>query len=122
MPVVVLLALASIVALPLGLVALLGLGLLAFAGYAVCAYAIGRALHPSPGSRVVALGFGWLIVRAVAAIPVVSGVTFALAASYGLGAGAVATWRARATAGRHRGRRRPESPWTSAPLGEEAGL
>jgi hypothetical protein len=134
-PVTVLLALASLVALPLGLAALLAVALFAFVGYAISAYAIGRAIRPAPGTRALAFAIGWLIVRAVAAIPVVSGITFALAAAYGLGLAAVAMWRARATAGRHRGTRRA-GPETSpvvvaerpsqtpevAPLGEQAGL
>jgi cytoskeletal protein CcmA (bactofilin family) len=134
LPLAVILSLASLVALPLGLVTLLGIGLLAFFGYVVSAYALGRAVRPSPGNRAFALGAGWLILRAVAAIPVVSGITFGLTAAYGLGAAGVAMWRARATTGRHRGRRRPTqvtaSPETAppapapvaAPFGEEAGL
>jgi hypothetical protein len=120
LPVVIVLALASLVALPLGLVVLLGLALLAFVGFALSAYAIGRALHGSPGNRALAYAIGWAALRTVAAVPVVSGITFGLAAAYGLGAAAVATWHARATAGRHRGRRRPEA--RALPIGEEAGL
>jgi hypothetical protein len=121
LPVAIVLALASLVALPLGLVVLLGLALLAFAGDVLSAFAIGRALHGPPGSRALAFAIGWAILRAVAVIPVVSGITFALAAVYGLGAAVVATWRARAIAGRHREKRRPEVrvPLT---IGEEAGL
>jgi hypothetical protein len=121
LPVAIVLALASLVALPLGLVVLLGLALLAFAGDVLSAFAIGRALHGPPGSRSLAFAIGWAILRAVAVIPVVSGITFALAAVYGLGAAVVATWRARAIAGRHREKRRPEVrvPLT---IGEEAGL
>lgn len=120
-PVIVLLALASLVALPLGLVTLLALAMVAFVGHDMSAYAIGRAIRPAPRNRALAFGIGWLALRAVAAIPIVSGITFALAAAFGLGAVAVATWRARAIAGRHRGGRRAEVP-LSAPFGEEAGL
>lgn len=119
-PVLVVLALASVVALPLGLVTLLSLGLFAFVGYDASAYAIGRAIRPAPANRALAFAIGWLILRVVAAIPVVSGVSFALAAAYGLGAAAVAMWRARATAGRHRGGRRTETG--SIATLEEAGL
>jgi hypothetical protein len=121
LPVVIVLALASLVALPLGLVVLLGLALLAFVGFVLSAYAIGRALHGAPANRALAFAIGWAIARAVALIPVVSGITFALAAVYGLGAGLVATWRARAIAGRHRGKRRPDVR-VPVPIGEEAGL
>jgi hypothetical protein len=120
-PIAVILSLASLVALPLGLVILLAIALLAFLGYVLSAYAIGRALRPSPGNRALAFGAGLVILRAVAAIPLVSGITFALAAAYGVGSAAVATWRARATAGRHRGRGRAAAP-VVAPFGEEAGL
>ena len=121
-PVIVLLALASLVALPFGLVTLLALALLAFVGYDLTAYAIGRGIRPEPRNRALAFGVGWVVLRAVAAIPLVSGVTFGLAAVYGLGAAVVATWRARAIAGRHRGARRAEVPLAAPPFGEEAGL
>lgn len=121
-PLAVLLAMASLVALPLGLVTLLATAPLAFVGYGVSAYAVGRALRPSPMNRALALGAGWLVLRAVAVIPIVSGITFGLAAAYGLGAAGVAAWRARATAGRHRGRRGPAVTVGAPPFGEEAGL
>jgi len=143
-PVFVVLLLASLVALPLGLVTLLAFGFVGFVGYVLAAYAIGRSIRPSPANRAGVFAVGWAILRAVAAIPVVSGVTFALAAAYGVGAAAVTTWRARATAGRHRGQRRRSevgadagregSPdgtadippdvvdVANAPFGEEAGL
>jgi hypothetical protein len=119
-PVLIVLAVASLVALPLGLVTLLSLGLFAFVGYDLAAYAVGRAIRPAPRNRALAFGIGWLILRALAAIPVVSGITFGLAGAYGLGAAAVATWRARAIAGRHRGGRRSETQ--SIVTFEEAGL
>jgi hypothetical protein len=121
-PLAVLLAMASLVALPLGLVVLLAIAPLAFVGYVVAAYATGRALRPSSTNRALALGAGWLLLRAVAVIPIVSGITFGLAAAYGLGAAGVAAWRSRATAGRHRGRRGPPIAVGGPPLGEEAGL
>jgi hypothetical protein len=121
-PVVIVLAVASLVALPLGLVVLLGLALLVFVGYVLSAYAVGRAVHPS-GNRALALTIGWVILRAIAAIPVVSGITFGIAGVYGLGSTIVATWRARAIAGRHRGGRKADVTAPAAvPIGEEAGL
>jgi hypothetical protein len=121
-PVVCVLFLASLVALPLGLVTMLALGLLAFVGYVVAAFAAGRALFAPPANRALAFAIGWAILRAIGAIPVVSGVTFGLAAAYGLGASAVAMWRARAIAGRHRGRRRAEAHDDRIAIVEEAGL
>jgi cytoskeletal protein CcmA (bactofilin family) len=104
-PVTVILSVASLVALPLGLVMLLGVALLLFVGYACAAYAIGRALWREPRNRAATFAVGWLILRTIAAIPFLGGVTFGLAGAFGLGGALVATWRARETGGRHRERR-----------------
>jgi len=120
-PALIVLGMASLVALPLGLVVLLGCALLLFAGYALAAFALGRAIWAPPWNRAFAFLLGWAILRAIAAIPFVSGITFALASLFGLGAGLVATWRARDARGRHRGRRRAPAP-LATPIREEAGL
>ena len=104
-PVFVILAVASIVGLPLGLVVLLGAALLLFVGYAVSCYAVGRAVWAEPRNRAASLAVGWLILRAIAAIPFLGGATFVLAAAFGVGAAGVAAWRAREIGGRHRERR-----------------
>jgi hypothetical protein len=114
-PVLSIALLASVIALPLGLVLLLALAFVAFLGYAVTVFAVGRRVVPR-GSRVLGLLAGWAILRAIGLIPVVSGITFALAAVLGVGAMAVATWRARGRAGR--GKHRPGRGGTT-PDGED---
>jgi hypothetical protein len=84
----------SLVALPLGLVLLLALAMLLFVAYTWSLWVLGRAIVSEHG-RLLAFLAGWAIARAVGLIPVVSGVTFGLAAMFGLGAMTVATWRAR---------------------------
>jgi hypothetical protein len=103
-PVLSIALLASVVALPLGLALLLALTFLAFMGYAVAVMAVGRFVVPR-GSRTLGLLAGWAILRAIGLIPVVSGITFGLAALAGIGAVVVATWRARGRAGK--GKHRP---------------
>jgi hypothetical protein len=118
-PVVVVVALASLLVLPLGLAVALALALAAFAGYGFAGYALGRLVWTNPERQVVAFLAGWGALRVVGLIPFVSGVTFVLAAAFGLGAAAVATWRARSERGRHRGRRAAPPPQR---VPEEAGL
>jgi hypothetical protein len=118
-PILAVLAMASLVALPLGLAVVLALALAAFAGYALAGYALGRLVWTNPERQVVAFLVGWGALRLVALVPFVSGVTFVLAAALGLGAAAVATWRARSERGKHR-ERRVAVP--SEPVPEEAGL
>ena len=118
-PVVVVVALASLVVLPLGLAVALAMALAAFAGYGFAGYALGRLVWTNPERQVVAFFAGWGALRVVGLIPFVSGVTFVLAAAFGLGAAAVATWRARSERGRHRGRRAAPPPQR---VPEEAGL
>ncbi len=119
LPALALVAVASIVVLPLGLSLALGLALLGSIGYAVCAFLIGRVLWREPKGRLLAFAFGWTILRAVGAIPYVSGVTWGLGAVAGLGASTVAIWRARATGGKHREGR---VITLTEPMREEAGL
>jgi hypothetical protein len=73
----------------------------------------------NPERQVVAFLAGWVALRVVGLIPFVSGVTFVLAAAFGLGAAGVATWRARSERGRHRGERAAPPPQR---VPEEAGL
>ena len=118
-PVLAVVAMASLVVLPLGLALALALALAAFAGYVFAGYALGRLVWTNPERQVVAFLAGWGALRVIGLIPFVSGVTFVLAAAFGLGAAAVATWKARSERGRHRGRRAALPP---APFPEEAGL
>ena len=119
LPIAVLLLAVSLVGLPLALALLSGFGLLGLLGYVIVMYLVGRLLWPSPRSRAVAFVFGWLILRAVGAVPYLSGATAGLAAVFGLGVGAVALWRARSVGGKHREGK--AVVWTEA-MREEAGL
>jgi hypothetical protein len=118
-PILAVVAMASLVVLPLGLALALALALAAFAGYGFAGYALGRLVWTNPERQVVAFLAGWSALRVIGLIPFVSGVTFVLAAAFGLGAAAVATWKARSEQGRHRGRRATLPP---KPVPEEAGL
>jgi hypothetical protein len=93
----------TLVWLPLGLGLLLSLFLLYSVGLAGSAFALGRVLWHEPRSRVLAFVIGWAILAAVAAIPIVGSVIWVAGAVFGLGAGAVAIWRARGTTPRQRG-------------------
>jgi hypothetical protein len=95
----------SLVALPLGLVLLLALALLLFVAYTWSMWVLGRLVVREHG-RVLGFLAGWAIARAVGLIPIVSGVTFGLAAAFGLGAMTVASWRARGATRRRGGSHR----------------
>jgi cytoskeletal protein CcmA (bactofilin family) len=103
-PILSVAAVATLLGLPLGLVVLLALAFVCSVGYVWTAWAIGRLLWRPPRNRPLALAFGWLILRAVALIPYVGGIAWAAGSLYGVGAMSVATWRARATGGKHRAR------------------
>jgi hypothetical protein len=105
LPVVSALLVLSLVALPLGLMLLFALALLVFVAYTWAVWVLGRAVVREHG-RVVAFLAGWAIARVVGLIPVVSGVTFGLAAGFGLGAMTVAVWRARGRTPRRGGSHR----------------
>ena len=99
LPVAAVVLLVTLVGIPFGLGLLLALGLLYSIGYAYAAWTLGRILvrpprHGGP-RRIPAFLAGWAILRVVGFVPVAGGVVWILAAAYGLGAAAVATWRAR---------------------------
>lgn len=97
---------ALIVGLPLGLATLLAIALLMFIGVVMTAHLVGRLLLGDERATATAFLAGWGIATVVGVIPFVSGVSFGLAAVFGLGEALVAGWRARAPerAGRHRAR------------------
>jgi hypothetical protein len=105
LPAIAALLVLSLVALPLGLVLVFALALLLFVAYTWSVWVLGRAIVREHG-RVLAFLAGWAIARAVGLIPVLSGVTFGLAAAFGLGAMTVAVWRARGTTPRRGGSHR----------------
>jgi len=109
------LLLVSLLGLPLAIALLLGLALFLFVGYAWTVWAVGRMVLGPPRNRALALLVGWAILRVVALVPLVDGVTWSLGAAFGLGAMTVSSWRARRTPGRHREGRglvaaKPEEP------------
>lgn len=111
------LLLLSLVALPLGLVVTLALAFLLYVAYTWSVWVLGRVVVKDRG-RVPAFLAGWAIARVVGLIPVVSGITFGLAATFGLGATAVAIWRARGATPRRGGSHR-RGYVSSAPAAEE---
>lgn len=116
LPIVAVIALATLVGIPLGiglLLALLPLGALA---YVTAAYLLGRRLVKQPTSRYVAFLAGWGILRVLAIIPMLSTLTWLAAVIFGLGALTVAVWRARGAAPvPPESRPAPEYPQGSAP-------
>lgn len=84
----------TIVGIPLGVGLLLALALLYATGYAVAGWILGRQLIKPPTARALAVLVGILLLRLIALIPVVGGIVGALAAAFGMGAIAVASWRA----------------------------
>jgi hypothetical protein len=84
----------TVVAIPLGVFVLLALGLLYTVGYVAGAHAIGRLLVKEPASRFLAFIVGLAILRAIALVPVLGGLSWTLVSIFGLGAIWVATRRA----------------------------
>jgi hypothetical protein len=113
-PVLCVFVIASIVGLPLGLAGLLAIALLFLVGLAFTAWAIGRAIVPTPGRRIPAFLAGWGIVAVAGVIPYVRLGVWGLGGAFGLGALVVANWRSRRAdkKGRHRvgGGFEPEAP------------
>jgi hypothetical protein len=71
---------------PLGVFLLLGLALLYTVGYTAGAHGVGRLLVRSPdSSRYVAFLAGWGVLRLLALIPVVGGLSWTLVSMLGLG-------------------------------------
>ena len=116
LPLVAALLLLSLVALPLGLVLLLAFAFILFVAYTWAIWIVGRTLVRD-GNRVLAFLAGWAAARVVGLIPVASGITFGLAAIFGLGAMTVAVWRARSVTRRRGGSHR--RGYVSVPEAEE---
>jgi hypothetical protein len=95
LPLLAIIALVTVVGIPLGL----GLGaalLLIYAlGYGAAAWILGRSIVREPTAWAVAFLAGWAILRVVALIPILGGLVWFAAVAFGLGALAVAIWRAR---------------------------
>jgi hypothetical protein len=88
------LLLITLVGIPLGLLGLLSLALFYALGYVVAAFTLGRMMVKEPKSRFLAFLAGLLVLRLVGFIPALGGIVTFVAAAYGLGALAIAGWRA----------------------------
>ena len=105
LPLLAVVASASILGLPLGLSLLLGFGLVAFVGYALSIFTIGRLIVREPRRRAGALFAGWGVATAIALVPFLNVAVWVAGSLFGLGAAIVAMWRARIgspSRGRHR--------------------
>jgi hypothetical protein len=95
LPILAILALVTIVGIPLGIGLLAALGLIYALGYSAAAWILGRGLIRGSTAWIVAFLAGWGILRVVALIPIIGGLVWFAATVFGLGALAVAVWRAR---------------------------
>jgi hypothetical protein len=115
---------ATILGLPIGLAVLLSVGLLWLLGIAGSTWVLGRALVREPRPRIAALAAGWAIGAAVGLVPILNLAWWFLGGMFGLGAIAVALWRARGAqpvgpegasrSGRHRAGRATLVPATTS--------
>jgi hypothetical protein len=120
LPVVAVLAMVTIVGLPLGLGLLLALGLVYGIGYTAGAWVLGRTVARE-AQPIVAFLAGWGILRVVAIVPILGGLTWFATVVVGLGAIAVAGYRARGRATAESGAVPVASPPPAAPPVAEAG-
>jgi hypothetical protein len=97
LPILALLALATVVGIPLGLGVLAALGLVYALGYSASAWILGRSILRGPTAWVAAFLLGWVILRVLALVPILGGLVWFAAVVFGLGALAVAVWRVRST-------------------------
>jgi hypothetical protein len=96
LPILAVIALVTVVGIPLGIGLLAGLLLIYALGYSAAAWILGRSIVRGPTtSWFVAFLAGWAILRIVALIPILGGLVWFAAVVFGLGALAVAIWRAR---------------------------
>jgi hypothetical protein len=99
LPILAIIALLTVVGIPLGLGLLAALLAIYALGYSAAAWVLGRSIVRGPTAWVVAFLVGWAILRVLALIPILGGLVWFVAVVVGLGALAVAIWRAR-SAGR----------------------
>jgi hypothetical protein len=95
LPILAIIALVTVVGIPLGLGLLAALLLIYALGYTAAAWILGRSIVRGPTAWIVAFLTGWAILRVVALIPILGGLVWFAAVVFGLGALAVAIWRAR---------------------------
>lgn len=94
LPVIAVIAMATLVGLPLGLGVLMALGLVYGIAYVTAAWLLGRRVARR-ASRLLAFLAGWGILRLVALVPILGGLSWIAAVVVGLGALAVAGYQAR---------------------------
>jgi hypothetical protein len=95
LPILAIIALVTVVGIPLGLGLLAALLLIYALGYSATAWILGRSIVREPTTWVVAFLVGWAILRVVALVPILGGLVWFAAVVIGLGALALAIWRAR---------------------------
>lgn len=95
LPVLAVVAIATLVGIPLGVGALLALALVFATGQTTAAFLLGRTIVREPQRRILAFLAGWAVLSGLALIPGVGGLFWFAGTVFGLGAIAVATWRAR---------------------------
>lgn len=98
LPILAVLALATLVGLPLGLGVLLALLPLGAIAYVTTLWVVGRALVKPPRGRVLAFLAGWAIFSALLLVPFLGILAWLAATVFGLGVLGVALWRARSPA------------------------
>jgi hypothetical protein len=95
LPILAVLAIATLVGIPLGIGVLMALGLVFGIGQTTAAFLLGRTIIGEPRSRILAFLAGWAILSGLALIPGVGGLLWFAGTVFGLGTIAVATWRGR---------------------------
>ena len=99
LPFVALLAIVTVVGIPLGIFLFLAFALLYTIAYVIGAHAVGRLVVKPPASRYVAFLAGIAIVRLLALIPVIGGLTWFVVTLFGFGVAFAAMRASRADAG-----------------------
>ena len=90
LPIGAVILLVTVVGFPLGIFTLLALSFIYTVGYVIATLAVGTMVMRTSPSRFVVFLVGWVILRALALIPVVGGLVWFLASVWGLGLLAVA--------------------------------
>jgi cytoskeletal protein CcmA (bactofilin family) len=93
-PLAAIVALVTVVAVPLGLAVLGASGLLLGAGYVVASLTLGRLMLPGRADPFVPFLLGLAVLRVAGLVPFLGWLATLAASAFGLGAAAVAAWRA----------------------------
>ncbi|MEX2275896.1 MAG: polymer-forming cytoskeletal protein [Actinomycetota bacterium] len=94
LPVVGVVALITLVGIPFGLGLLFALFAIYSVGYVATTHVVGRLILKEPRSRFLAFLIGWLLLRLIALVPFLAGLSWFLASAIGLGILASAARRA----------------------------